>query len=345
MQPKVSIIVPCWGVEKYLDQCVESIVAQTLLDIEIILVDDCSPDRVPEMCDAWAKRDARIRVVHKVQNEGLGYSCNTGLEHATGKYVAFCDSDDWVDPEMYETMYNAAEQQNADVVYTGLKRVDSTGKIIGVLAHPKDLLIYESNDIKKNLILDMIASSPEKKEDHPIQVSAKVVLYRRETIESNGIRFVSEREIPSEDLFFNLDFLSHAAKAVSLPSRFYNYRITLGSITQSICSNRFDQGLMVLYRHLIKRCRDLNLGIESEIRVMRLLIGNTRFLVCNICNSDWQTCKKKREISQIAHHDIWDDIKKCYPISSMPLSHSLFLIAIIYNVYSLLFVFSYYRKH
>lgn len=106
--PKVSIIVPCWGVEKYLDKCVESLVYQTLSDIEIILVDDESPDRVPEMCDEWAKKDGRIKVVHK-KNAGLGMACNSGLDVATGEYVAFCDSDDWVELNTYEALYSKAK--------------------------------------------------------------------------------------------------------------------------------------------------------------------------------------------------------------------------------------------
>ena len=86
--PKVSIIIPCYGVEKYLDRCMDSILKQTLNDIEIILVDDGSPDRVPEMCDNYASRDPRIRVIHK-PNAGLGYARNSGLEIATGEFVAF----------------------------------------------------------------------------------------------------------------------------------------------------------------------------------------------------------------------------------------------------------------
>lgn len=91
--PKVSIIVPCWGVEKYLDRCVESLVNQTLKDIEIILVDDESPDRVPQMCDEWARKDTRIRVVHK-KNTGLGITYNTELKFAINEYITFCDSND-----------------------------------------------------------------------------------------------------------------------------------------------------------------------------------------------------------------------------------------------------------
>lgn len=94
MKPKVSIIVPCYNVEKYLDQCMNNLVNQSLQEIEIILVDDGSPDRVPEMCDEWAMKDNRIKVIHK-KNEGLGYARNSGLEIAMGEYVTFVDSDDY----------------------------------------------------------------------------------------------------------------------------------------------------------------------------------------------------------------------------------------------------------
>ena len=95
MKPKVSIIVPVYNVEKYLDRCMESLLNQTLKDIEIILVDDGSPDNCPQICDEYAKKDSRVKVVHKV-NAGLGYARNSGLDVASGEYVAFVDSDDYV---------------------------------------------------------------------------------------------------------------------------------------------------------------------------------------------------------------------------------------------------------
>ena len=103
MIPKISVIVPIWNVEKYLDRCIQSILNQTLKDIEIILVDDESPDNCPSMCDDYAKRYSNIKVIHK-KNGGLGYARNSGLELATGKYVAFLDSDDWVEKEAYEQL-------------------------------------------------------------------------------------------------------------------------------------------------------------------------------------------------------------------------------------------------
>lgn len=101
MNPKISVIIPVYGVEKYLDRCVESVVNQTYKDLEIILVDDGSPDNCPKMCDEWALRDVRIRTVHR-ENGGLSCARNTGLSVATGDYVTFVDSDDWIALDTYE---------------------------------------------------------------------------------------------------------------------------------------------------------------------------------------------------------------------------------------------------
>ena len=101
--PKISVIVPVYRVEKYLDRCVESIVNQTFGDFELILVDDGSPDNCPAMCDAWAKKDDRIQVIHK-KNGGLSSARNAGMAKMTGKYVCFIDSDDWVETNTFEVL-------------------------------------------------------------------------------------------------------------------------------------------------------------------------------------------------------------------------------------------------
>ena len=110
----ISVIVPVYKVEAYLDRCVQSIVDQTYTNLEIILVDDGSPDRCPQMCDEWAKRDARIRVIHK-PNGGGAQARNVGLERASGEYIAFVDSDDYLLPGMYEALLCALMQTNCDI--------------------------------------------------------------------------------------------------------------------------------------------------------------------------------------------------------------------------------------
>ena len=119
---KISVIVPVYKVEPYLDKCVSSIVNQTYKNLEIILVDDGSPDNCPAMCDAWAEKDSRIRVMHKT-NGGLSDARNAGMAVATGKLMAFVDSDDWIVPDMYEYLYQRLTEDNNDIAACGVQMV------------------------------------------------------------------------------------------------------------------------------------------------------------------------------------------------------------------------------
>lgn len=118
--PKISVIVPVYKVEDYLEECVTSIRNQTYENTEIILVDDGSPDRSGEMCDQLATQDSRIKVVHK-ENGGLSSARNAGLDVATGEYVSFVDSDDWIAPDMYQRLLGLMEQHNAQIAAGGLQ--------------------------------------------------------------------------------------------------------------------------------------------------------------------------------------------------------------------------------
>ena len=97
----ISVIIPVYKVEEYLENCIQSVIKQTVSDLEIILVDDGSPDQCPEICDLWADKDSRIKVIHK-ENGGLSDARNAGLDIAQGEYLSFVDSDDWIAPDMYE---------------------------------------------------------------------------------------------------------------------------------------------------------------------------------------------------------------------------------------------------
>lgn len=123
----ISVIVPVYKVEPYLDRCVQSIVDQTYRNLEIILVDDGSPDNCPAMCDAWAEKDSRIKVIHK-ENGGQADARNVGMAVAAGEYVAFVDSDDWIDTQMYQRMYEVMTATDSDIVSCGFKRIWDNGK-------------------------------------------------------------------------------------------------------------------------------------------------------------------------------------------------------------------------
>lgn len=128
--PELSIIVPVYKVEKYLPKCIDSILAQTFRDFELILIDDGSPDNCGAICDDYAARDSRIKVIHQ-ENAGVSAARNAGLDIATGTYLGFVDSDDWIEPEMYETMIATAKEKNVDVVVCGFCIFKDDGSYIG----------------------------------------------------------------------------------------------------------------------------------------------------------------------------------------------------------------------
>lgn len=113
-KPLISVIVPVYKVEKYLDRCIQSILNQTYANLEVILVDDGSPDKSPQICDEYALKDGRLKVIHK-ENGGLSSARNAGLDVAKGEYIAFVDSDDWIDNQMYSKLMNVIQVQNSDI--------------------------------------------------------------------------------------------------------------------------------------------------------------------------------------------------------------------------------------
>ena len=126
-EPLVSVVVPVYNVEGYLDECVASIAAQTYRNLEVVLVDDGSTDSCPARCDAWAARDPRVRVIHK-ENGGLAAARNTGLDAMRGEYVAFVDSDDWVEANYIEVLYRQLREANADLSIVGSMYVYEDGR-------------------------------------------------------------------------------------------------------------------------------------------------------------------------------------------------------------------------
>ena len=128
-QPFLTVIVPCYNVEKYIDKCIASIVGQTYTNLEILLIDDGSSDNSGTICDAWQERDSRIRVIHK-QNEGSSYARKTGIEHTTAEYVTFVDADDWIDENMYSDMMTALLSTNSDIAQCSVCEVFEDGRVV-----------------------------------------------------------------------------------------------------------------------------------------------------------------------------------------------------------------------
>ena len=159
-QPLLSIIVPVYKAEKHLDRCVESILSQTYGNIELVLVDDGSPDACPAMCDAWAEKDGRIKVIHK-PNGGLSSARNAGLVKASGEYVFFLDSDDTISANCIELLADAVRHDNSDICIANVARIDENGKPIKALLFDSDMLLSKDDvfeDIAKKGLFAYVIS-------------------------------------------------------------------------------------------------------------------------------------------------------------------------------------------
>lgn len=305
--PKISIIVPCYNVEKYLNRCVDSLVNQTIQDIEIILVDDGSRDKVPSMCDDWSKQDSRIKVVHK-KNEGLGYARNTGLEHATGEFVAFIDSDDYIDCEAYNEAFFEATQNHADAVLWGFSKE--------IKPNVWKKYICEKKVMQKECIVDymlnIIASPPYIKEERLADMAVWHGIYKKDLIDSYRIRFLSERDVVCEDIPFDVDFLSRANKLVVLDKAYSFYCLNENSLSSTFKEEKFDN-FKKLHKVL---CDKLKENEFAKQRIDRFFIGFTRSYILNLCRTN---VKRKNDIIQkVVFDPIWDDIKRTYKTSYLP---------------------------
>ncbi len=222
--PELSIIVPIYKVEKYLDECIRSILGQTFTDLELILVDDGSPDACPQMCDAAAEQDSRVRVIHQ-KNGGLSAARNTGIEAARGNWLGFVDSDDFVAPDFYEKLYNAAVSANADCAVCSVQLIHEDGSRMDT---PPQWKVYGGGYTGKEILKTITW------QDNVPYLVAWNKLYRREVFRT--LRYPVGRI--NEDVFVFAELFDTIKKVACVEQPLYFYRQRTGSIMQSKCTLR-----------------------------------------------------------------------------------------------------------
>lgn len=212
--PAVSVIVPIYNGEKFIHQCVDSILSQTFDDWELILVDDGSTDNCAEICDEYAAEDERIIVIHGT-NKGVSIARNIGLAAASGEYVAFCDGDDYFKENLLARTYAIAKEQNADVVSFNLKRLSQNG----------------AQEVEESKELDIIDLGQDNRFDFLYKVAtwqtkgwqACRSIFRRQLIAEHQIKFCDTCGNFAEDLGFTLEYLLYASRIVFVDEYLYIY--------------------------------------------------------------------------------------------------------------------------
>lgn len=228
--PKVSVIVPVYQVEAYLDQCVKSILSQTLEDIEILLVNDASTDRSLEVARSYEK-DPRVRVLDKPHG-GLGDTRNYGVSRAKGAYIAFVDSDDWIDPEMLEKVYGAAEEQEADLVlfnYIRENQIDGESRACSFPLQASASDEERNRALLAELIGPSVSGSPWRTAE--MLGCAWRRLYRRAWFAEHHLSYFNEQEIMLEDLPVSIMAQVLAQKTAFVNGAYYHYRYNPASLS------------------------------------------------------------------------------------------------------------------
>ena len=345
--PKISIIVPIYNVEKYLPQCMDSLLNQTMTDIEIILVDDGSPDNCPTMCDEYARQDTRVKVIHK-KNAGLGLARNSGLKIAQGKYLAFIDSDDYVELDTYQKLCIFADEREADAVYFNHRRFDDQGN--KWLHHGiNKYFLYHTEEENRKFILDFISNDPEAKLDRKIMCSACCVLYKNDVVKRFGIEFKSEREYYSEDLLFNLDYLLHSVNIFTIPDIFYNYRMNPVSTTKMLTLKPdIINKCYYFYLYLLGWVKKNDFGMEGYLRATRNFIGFTRLTIQQYIKSPFSRREKLQWLKETVNKNYWKEIATSYPYRKLPWNQALQFYLLYKNYSRLLYyhalIYSFYSK-
>ena len=249
---KISIIVPVYNVEKYLEKCLDSLINQTLKDIEIICIDDCSTDNSLEILKKYALKDNRIKIITLNENHGQGYARNRGIELATGKYIGFVDSDDYVDLDYFEKLYCRAQKYNSDIAVASILKHKKYYKKYNVKYNRVNVVGNIQNKIK-------LCSDKTNRFFYPVNKLCKTAV-----IKNNNIKF-AEGQI-YEDVIFAIKALYYSNSVVSVPNVKYHYVEHKNSTVKKILDNgkkEFDH--INAYQELQKFCKEHKINLPERL--------------------------------------------------------------------------------
>ena len=314
----ISIIVPIYKVENFIRQCIDSIVAQTYKDLEIILVDDGSPDNCPKICDEYAKADKRVRVIHQ-PNGGLINARKSGLKAASGDYVCFVDGDDWIEPDMYEHIAESIESNTPDCIITQFYYSYTDKEIKSSYALNKPY--YNRNAIENEVFPSMLFTEPYY--SFGIYPNCWTKVFKKVILEKH-LMDVNERIRLGEDIAFTFPCLMECQSISFIDKALYHYRINSESMTK-----KYDPKLCDIfylpYETLMIKSEYLNVDLSDQLPYYLLYLVN--FLIRNETlvshyNSQEQTVKVIERV--INNNDIQNTLARVDP-SIIP-SHTKILL-------------------
>lgn len=325
-KPLISIIVPVYKVEKYLNRCVESILNQTYENLEIILVDDGSPDNCPKICDDFAKRDSRITVIHK-KNGGLSDARNKGLMASHGEYIGFVDSDDYIDKKMYESLYKNLTNYSADISCCKLIRTNGNNVIVDKKKYNCEIKVYNQQQYMEKFF---------KIKSQECVYYACNKLYHRSVLELEQYPV----SLTSEDVVGTYKALLKSKKIVEEDYPYYNYYYNENGITGKFSSKDFD--LLKIWNMMIE------LSKSNEIYLRWAYFNKNRINYTLLMRMALNLSYKEIKSEYSKECDLLlKELKKHYKEmikSSLPFSRKITMMMIIKNYRLFVFLCNSYRK-
>lgn len=298
MEPKLSIIVPIYKVEKYLRRCIDSILAQTMREIEIILIDDGSPDGSGQICDEYAENYEFIHVIHQ-ENAGVSSARNAGIAIAQGEYIGFVDPDDYILPEMMERLCDAITENTADIAGCGFYSIHQKEDRHSICpaslptgCYDREVLVRQ---VASHIFGDETVLYPKKTQGY-----IWLYLYKRSIIAENNITFYSQREYNHEDELFLLDFFCYADKICFIDEPFYCYCVYDNSLNHGYWPNLWEMN-SALINKFHEFAQKLDIAEQYEQLIVSTKYDFALAGVLNECKTGctrpfWQSVKKIKQI-------------------------------------------------
>ena len=324
-QPLISIIIPVYNVEKYLAQCLDSVIHQTYANLEIICVNDGSKDSSRKILEQYGQTDSRIIVIDQ-KNQGLSGARNTGLTYVHGKYVMFVDSDDWIELETCEEAVKAAENHHADMVMWSYAREYDNGSKVKYMFWD-DETVFEQKEVQNQLHRRLCGLLDEELR-HPDYANALETawgkLYLTERIVSNHVEFIDTKEIGTEDARFNLYALGYVERAIYLRKCFNHYRKTNQSSLTKTYNEKLFECWQRLFDYMDQYIQDNHLtpdyGKALNNRIVLSLLG----LGLNIVGSGYGIGKKLKLINEILSSDRYRQAYRNLSLRYFPIHWKVF---------------------
>lgn len=318
MEDLISVIVPVYNVEKYINRCIDSIINQTYKNLEIILVDDGSQDSSGQICDDYSKKDSRIKVIHK-ENNGVSSARNTGLDNVTGEWIAFIDADDWIEKNYCEMLINE-KQKDIDIIGCGYKRVN--GNSVKRINYDNKTIMFDNIEFINKLL--------------NVQNGYGFVhtkLYRRSLI--GNIRFDVKLRV-AEDALFNIQIASNTNKIKIINHDLYDYRINTNSAVR-LYDEKYDEK----YLSAMRKCSlYINENYSNNIEIMsnlnNFIAYHILLIAVNYCYNTQNPAKNKQLLlKDICNKELFKKAIKESNYNELSATRKITLFTLKHNLYIL----------